>query len=433
MKIAKKTIEEIFEQAIIEDVIGDFVNLKKTGANYKGLSPFNDEKTPSFVVSPSKEIWKDFSSGKGGNVISFLMEHEQFSYPEALLFLAKKYNINVEYIEQDSKELAKDNARRAMEIVLNFVQETFSQNLFNSTTKEALDYLFSRGFTKEVIKEFQIGFCSNLDNSLVLDAKQKKYNVTYLHKARIIDQHNKNRFRGRIIFPIYGISGNLVGFGGRILDNNKKAVKYLNSDSSEWYQKSKILYGMHLAKKYIKKLDSCYVVEGYTDVMALSQVGIKNVVSSCGTALTSDQIRLIHRFTKNIIILFDSDRAGGEATIKAIDNTLKEGMIPKILQFPKEEDPASFVLQQDKVFVEKYMKEKTLDRYLNLSLFVKIGLIAFILNLCYPAHVSSKNIVPLSLLGRTTGRVNNHMMDKLMNLYLKGRKWHEDTFRNNID
>ena len=359
MKISKSTIDKIFDTVIIEDVIAEFVNLKKTGANYKGLSPFNDEKTPSFVVSPSKEIWKDFSSGKGGNVISFLMELEQFSYPEALLFLAEKYNIQVEYDQLDPQQKEQENERQATIIVLNFIKSIFMKQLVNNQV--ALDYLQLRGFTQSTIDKFAIGYSAKSDNSIVLDTKNAGYNVKYLTQARIVNDRGINRFGGRIMFPIFSLTGDVLGFGGRLLDNKEQSVKYLNSDSSDLYQKSKILYGMHLAKKHIKKLDFCYLVEGYTDVMALYQHGIQNVVSSCGTALTHDQIRLIRRFTKNIVILFDSDSAGIKATIKAIDETLRQGFTPKILQLPKTEDPASFFNKNKTDFINKYIEEQTID------------------------------------------------------------------------
>ena len=360
MKISQKTIEEIFNTAIIEDVISDFVNLKKSGANYKGLSPFNEEKTPSFVVSPAKAIWKDFSSGKGGNVVSFLMEHEQYTYPEALLFLAKKYNIDVQYLETDAKSQEKENTRQAILIILNFVKNIFSEKLAKDTSG-ALQYLKDRGFLESTLEKFEIGYAPKGDHKIVEEVKKAGYNINYLNQIGIINKDQKNRFGGRIIFPIHGITGEVLGFGGRILDNNIKAAKYLNSDSSNLYQKSKILYGMHIAKYAIKKQDFCYVVEGYTDVIALFQFGIKNVVSSCGTSLTQEQIRLIHRFTNSITILFDSDDAGVNATIKAIDSILMEGMHPKILQLPKGEDPASFIQVQDKNYVEQYINKNTID------------------------------------------------------------------------
>lgn len=360
MRISKKSIDEIFGAAVIEEVISEFVLLKKTGANYKGLSPFNDEKTPSFVVSPTKEIWKDFSSGKGGNVVSFLMEHEQYSYPEALLFLAKKYNINVEYIELDSDAQKKATEREASLLVLSFAEKYFCNNLIGKDNN-ALEYLYSRGFKNTTIQEFNIGFCPIKDKNLVAETKKAGYNIEFLLKTRIVNEKYQNRFSGRLIFPIHSITGQVVGFGGRVLESDVKKAKYLNSDSSEIYQKSKVLYGLHLAKKHIKKLDFCYVVEGYTDVIALYQSGIKNVVSNCGTALTNDQVRLIKRFTNNLVMMFDSDNAGLLATVKAIDIILKQNMFPKILQLPNNDDPASFVKDKSYEDISRYFNDNTVD------------------------------------------------------------------------
>ena len=360
MKISQKTIDQIFETVILEDVISDFVVLKKSGANYKGLSPFNDEKTPSFVVSPSKEIWKDFSSGKGGNVISFLMEHEQYTYPQALLFLAKKYNIEVEYIELDPEAQKEHDEREATLIVLNFAKNTFSTTLLEGSNI-AISYLKQRGFNNAIIKKFELGYVPFGNHKLVLETKKSGYNIKYLHNTRIINNQEKNRFHGRLIFPIHNITGRVVGFGGRVLDKKKKEVKYLNSDSSELYQKSKILYGIHLAKKHIKLLDSCFIVEGYTDVMAFVQFGMKNVVSNCGTALTREQIRLIKRFTNNITLVFDSDKAGILATIKAINLILEQNMIPKVLKLPKDEDPASFMQKNSIDVINEYITKHVYD------------------------------------------------------------------------
>ncbi len=360
MKISQKTIDEIFNTVVIEDVISEFVALKKTGANYKALSPFSDEKTPSFVVSPAKEIWKDFSSGKGGNVISFLIEHEQYTYPEALLFLARKYNINVEYIEFDSQQQEKENERQATILVLNFTKNIFLKNLFSQQTS-ALDYLVKRGFKDETLKLFEIGYCNKSDKQVAIELNKAGYNINYLQQTQVLNKNGQVRFGGRIIFPIHSLNGDVLGFGARILDDKLKVAKYLNSDTSDLYQKSKILYGMHLAKKEIKKLDFCYIVEGYTDVMALFQFGIKNVVSSCGTALTKEQIRLIHRFTNSITILFDSDNAGINATLKAIDSIVSEGMKPKVLQLPSGEDPASFLNQGSKDEIDQYIQKNTMN------------------------------------------------------------------------
>jgi len=360
MKISKKTIDTIFSSVIIEDVISDFVTLKKTGANYKGLSPFNDEKTPSFVVSPSKEIWKDFSSGKGGNVISFLMEHEQYTYPEALLYLAKKYNITVEYDQLDEDSQKQETEREASLLVLNFVKNVFCKNLVGED-KTALNYLQSRNFNNSVVEDFEIGFCPNNDNTVITQTKKAGYNIEYLIKTKILTERLQNRFSGRLIFPIHSITGQVLGFGGRTLSTQSKRVKYLNSDSSELYQKSKVLYGLHLAKKHIKTLDSCYLVEGYTDVLSLYQIGIKNVVANCGTALTDSQIRLIKRFSLNVTVLFDSDPAGTAATLKAIDMILQQGMTPNILTLPPNEDPASFVEKKSIEEFKQYIEINTLD------------------------------------------------------------------------
>ncbi len=378
MRISKKSIDEIFNTAIIEEVISEFVFLKKTGANYKGLSPFSDEKTPSFVVSPTKEIWKDFSSGKGGNVVSFLMEHEQYTYPEALLYLAKKYNINVEFIELDADAQKKATEREASLLVLNFAKKYFCSHLMGENSI-AIDYLYSRSFDNSTIQDFEIGFCPNKDKNLVEETKKAGYNAEFLLKTRVVNEQYQNRFAGRLIFPIHSITGQVVGFGGRVLNDNVKKAKYLNSDSSELYQKSRLLYGLHLAKKHIKKSDFCYVVEGYTDVMALYQSGIKNVVSNCGTALTNEQVRLIKRFTNNLVMLFDSDNAGLLATLKAIDIVLKQNMFPKVLQLPQNHDPASFVSNRPYEEICQFFKDNTIDfiefKYKNHNASDTVGLI----------------------------------------------------------
>ncbi|MBJ04604.1 MAG: DNA primase [Flavobacteriales bacterium] len=356
MKISQKTIDEIFGAAIIEEVISDFVDLKKRGANYKGLSPFNEEKTPSFVVSPSKEIWKDFSSGKGGNLISFLMEHEQFSYPESLLYLAKKYNITVEYIDINPDEKKKDNHRESTLIVMNYVKQIFADDLFGSNSK-ALDYLNNRGINNEIVKLFELGFCPKKQLKLVDQIKSAGYNEKYLHDTRIVNKNGTNRFLDRLIFPIHSISGQVVGFGARVLSDVLKSPKYLNSDTSEIYQKSKVLYGLNFSKKYIKKEDVCYLVEGYTDVIAMFQANIKNVVATCGTALTKEQVRLVKRFTNNIVIIFDSDSAGVSASLKAIDLFLEQDINPEVIQLPTGEDPASFCGQKSTETIKQFFLE----------------------------------------------------------------------------
>ena len=253
MRISKKTIENIFSVATIEDVISDFVSLKKTGANYKGLSPFNEEKTPSFVVSPTKEIWKDFSSGKGGNLVSFLMEHEQFSYPEALTYLAKKYNIEIEYDNIGESEKNAASERESTIAVLSFVKSQFCENLINAINNP-LNYLLDRGFKNSTIQEFEIGYSLNKRSDIAEKTKKAGYNIKFLQMANVVNENLNCRFSGRIIFPIHGITGQVLGFGGRLIDDKIKAAKYVNSDSSEIYQKSKILYGFHIAKYHIKNL-----------------------------------------------------------------------------------------------------------------------------------------------------------------------------------
>ncbi len=312
--ISKSTIDKVFETARVEEVIGDFVQLKKSGSNFKGLSPFTDERTPSFMVSPVKQIWKDFSSGKGGTVVSFLMEHEHFTYPEAIKYLAKKYNIEVEETQLSSEDKERASERESLYLVNEFANSYFQDVLFNTDKGRSigLSYFRERGFTDETIKEFQLGYALDEWEAFTNNALNKGYKMEFLEKTGLtIVKENKrfDRFKGRIIFPIHSMSGRVLGFGGRILGADKKAAKYLNSPESSIYHKSKVLYGINFAKQSIAKEDNCYLVEGYTDVVQFYQCGIKNVVASSGTALTADQIRLIGRLTKNITVLFDGDAA----------------------------------------------------------------------------------------------------------------------------
>ena len=313
--ISRSTIDRVFETARVEEVIGEFVQLKKAGSNFKGLSPFTDEKSPSFMVSPVKQIWKDFSTGKGGNAVSFLMEHEHYSYPEAIKFLAKKYNIEIEETVQSDQEKEQMNERESMFLVSNFAKEYFHDILMNSTQGKAigLSYFKERGFSEDTIKKFGLGYCLDTWYSFTNEALKKGYDIKYLASTGVtIVRENKqfDRFKGRVMFPIHSMSGRILGFGGRTLSSDKKTAKYVNSPESDIYHKSKILYGIYQAKKEIAKQDNCYLVEGYTDVISFYQSGIENVVASSGTALTSDQIRLVHRLTKNITVLFDGDAAG---------------------------------------------------------------------------------------------------------------------------
>lgn len=346
--ISKNTIDTVFETARVEEVIGDFVQLKRAGSNFKGLSPFSNERSPSFMVSPVKQIWKDFSSGKGGNAVAFLMEHEHFTYPEAIRYLAKKYNIEIEETEQTEEEKANVDLRESMFLVSEFAQKYFHDTLLNSEEGKAigLSYFKERGFSMETIKKFGLGYSPETWDAFSKEALGKGYQLEFLESTGLtIVKEDKNlldRFRARVMFPIQSMSGRTLGFGGRILTNDKKAAKYLNSPESDIYHKSKVLYGIYHAKQAIAKQNNCFLVEGYTDVIQFNQAGIENVVSSSGTALTPDQIRLINRLTKNITVLFDGDAAGLRASIRGIDLILEEGMNVKVCTFPDGEDPDSF-------------------------------------------------------------------------------------------
>ena len=364
--ISRSTIDRVFESARVEEVIGEFVQLKKAGSNFKGLSPFTDEKSPSFMVSPVKQIWKDFSTGKGGNSVSFLMEHEHYSYPEALRWLAKKYNIEIEETEQSSEEKAQMNERESMFLVSNFAKDYFHDLMLNSNKGKAigLSYFKERGFSEETIKKFDLGYCIDEWDHFTKAALEKGYDIKYLSSTGLtIVKENKqfDRFKGRVMFPIHSMSGRILGFGGRILTADKKAAKYLNSPESEIYHKSKILYGIYQAKKEIAKQDNCYLVEGYTDVISFNQSGIENVVASSGTALSSDQIRLINRLTKNITVLFDGDAAGVRASIRGIDLILEQGMNVKVVQFPDGEDPDSFAKSNSNAQLKEYLDKSAQD------------------------------------------------------------------------
>jgi DNA primase len=364
--ISKSTIDQVFDTARVEEVIGDFVQLKKSGSNFKGLSPFSEERTPSFMVSPVKQIWKDFSTGKGGTSVSFLMEHEHFTYPEAIKYLARKYNIEVEETVQSDSEKAAAGERESMYLVSEYARTYFQNTLLKTDAGKAigLSYFKERGFTDETIKEFQLGYSTDDWSGLTDAALKKGYQLKYLEQTGLtIVKETKqfDRFKGRVMFPIHSMSGRVLGFGGRILAKNEKAAKYLNSPESSIYHKSKVLYGIYYAKQTIAKEDNCYLVEGYTDVIQFHQKGIKNVVSSSGTALTPDQIRLINRLTKNITVLFDGDPAGIRAALRGIDLILEQGMNVKICTFPEGEDPDSFAKQNTLEELQAYLKENAKD------------------------------------------------------------------------
>ena len=364
--ISKSTIERVFESSRVEEVIGDFVQLKKSGSNYKGLSPFTEERTPSFMVSPAKQIWKDFSSGKGGTVVTFLMEHEHFTYPEAIKYLAKKYNIEVEETQKTSEQKLEDSERESMYLITEYAKDYFQNNLMKSQEGKSigLSYFKEREFSDEVIEKFKLGYSFNKSNNFSEEALKKGYKLNFLEKTGLtIVKNDKNidRFKGRVMFPILSMSGRVLGFGGRILKSSKNIAKYINSPESLIYYKSKVLYGIFQAKQTIVKEDNCFLVEGYTDVIKLHQKGIKNVVASSGTALTENQIRLVSRLTKNITVLFDGDSAGSRATLRGIDIILEQGMNVRICNLPEGEDPDSFANSKQTEELRIFFKENSKD------------------------------------------------------------------------
>ena len=360
--ISKDTIDKVFEFSRVEEVISDFIALKKTGANFKGLSPFTNEKTPSFIVSPSKQIWKDFSSGKGGNVIAFLMEHEQFNYPESIRYLANKYNIEIIETAESAENVEERNERESLFIInsyaLSYFEEIYSKN------DRIKKYLIDRGLSESTIQNFSLGYSNDFQNEFYKSASNKGYSDNFLEETGLVLSNADkkiDRFRGRIIFPIKSIAGRIVGFGGRIVDSTKKIAKYINSPESKIYNKSKTLYGIFESKQFIVRDDVCLLVEGYMDVIQLHEHGIKNVLASSGTSLTKDQIILIKRLTSNIIILFDGDQAGLSASLRSIDMILEEGLNVKICSFPDGEDPDSFVKKNKKDFMLDYVEKESKD------------------------------------------------------------------------
>lgn len=362
--ISRKTIDEVFQTARVEEVIGDFVNLKKSGSSYKGLSPFSNEKTPSFMVSPAKQIWKDFSSGKGGSVVSFLMEHEQFSYPEAILWLAKRYNIEVvEDREQTEEQIVTAKTRENQYALTEFANKWFQEQLWETEEGKnvAYSYFKERGYTKPIIDKFSLGYSPKSWDAFTKYAINKGYTYEDLNavgftvgkKDRPVD-----RFRERVIFPIHSFSGRTLGFGGRMLGNNKKIAKYLNSPENEIYHKSRILYGIFHAKQSILKEDQCFLVEGYTDVISLYQSGIENVVASSGTALTPEQIRLIKRLTNNITLIYDGDAAGIKASFRGIDLMLEQELNVRVVLLPEGEDPDSYAQKHKQEEIHDFFNQK---------------------------------------------------------------------------
>lgn len=360
-------VDDIMQTSRIEEVIGEYVQLKKAGSNLKGLSPFTDERTPSFVVSPAKQIFKCFSTGKGGTVVSFLMEKEHFSYPEALRWLADKYGIALpEEKPATAEELAAISERESLHIINEFAKDHFKQNLHENEEGKAigLSYFIERGFRKDIIEKFQLGYCLNTSNDFTETALAKGYKLEYLEKVGLVktkDERHFDFFRGRVMFPIHSVTGRILGFGGRTLITDKKVAKYFNSPESIVYNKSEILYGLHFAKGDIVKYDNCFLCEGYTDVISMYQAGIQNVVSSSGTSLTRDQIKLVRRYTQNITILYDGDAAGIKASFRGIDLILEEGLNVQVLLFPDGEDPDSYSKKVSSSELEKYIEEHKQD------------------------------------------------------------------------
>jgi len=368
--ITKETIDKIFSAIRVEEIVGEYVQLKRAGSNYKGLSPFVDEKTPSFIVSPSKQIWKDFSSGKGGTAISFLMEIEGFSYPEALRYAAKKYGIEIEELKKDlTEEEKKAQTDKDLLYKIHEVANDFFQNQLYETEEGlniGLSYFKERELKPETIKKFQLGYSPELKNAFTQYAVSKGYSKEILEKSGLSIFSEKStegidRFRERVIFPIHGFSGRVLGFGGRILKSNTKTAKYLNSPETEIYHKSNVLYGLFQSKQAVSRENMRLLVEGYMDVVALHQSGIENVVASSGTSLTTEQIKLIKRLTENVTILFDGDAAGIKASFRSIDMLLAESMNIRILLFPEGHDPDSFARENSMEFVKNFIKENSKD------------------------------------------------------------------------
>ena len=364
--IDQATIERIVDAAHISDVVSEFVTLKKRGVNQLGLCPFHNEKTPSFTVSPAKGIFKCFGCGKGGNSVNFIMELEQLSYPDALRWLAKKFHIEIEEKEESQEEKALKDERESMMIVSAFAQKYFSRFLLkeNEGRTIGLSYLRERGIRDDIITKFELGYCPDGKDLFTKAAEREGYKMEFLEKTGLTikrDDWVRDRFGGRVIFPVHNVAGRVIAFGGRTLTNDKKVAKYLNSPESDIYHKGRTLYGIYQAKRDITRLDKCYLVEGYTDVLSFHQAGIENVVASSGTSLTIEQIRLIRRFSPNITIVYDGDDAGIKASLRGIDMVLEEGINVKVLPLPRGEDPDSFSRSMGASELTEYIKKNETD------------------------------------------------------------------------
>ena len=360
--ISQKTIQEIFETVKVEDVIGDFIKLTRRGVNYIGLCPFHNEKTPSFTVSPAKNIYKCFGCGEGGNAVNFIMGVEQLSYPEALRSLAKKYNIDIEEDEISEEQRAQIQLSDSLYVVNQFAQEHFSKQLFETDYGQSvgLSYFKKRGYREEIIQKFGLGFANGGNNDLLQSALQKGYEATVLESAGLV-KNNRDFFRNRVQFPIHNVSGKVIGFGGRILTSNKKAPKYLNTPETDIYNKRKSLYGIYQARKEIVKQDLCFMVEGYTDVISLHQAGVENVVASSGTSLTAEQVRLVKRYAPNLTIVYDGDKAGIKAALRGLDIVIEQDMNVKVVLLPEGEDPDSYLKSVGSTAFKNYLAEAAND------------------------------------------------------------------------
>jgi len=365
--ILKETIDKILETALIEEVVGDFVHLKKRGTSMIGNCPFHNEKTPSFHVSPNKGIYKCFGCGKGGDAVRFIMDHEKYSYPEALKYLAKKYRIEVEETVQSPAQLAAEDRRESLFIVSAWAGKFFQQTMWETQAGQTigLSYFKERGFREDIVKKFELGYSPDEWDALLTKATQAGHKEQYLEETGLVIRNDKgklyDRFRGRVMFPIHNFTGRVIGFGGRTLKTDKNVPKYVNSPESDIYHKSNVLYGLFHAKKAIRDTDNCYLVEGYADVLMVHQAGIENVVASSGTSLTTEQIRLIARFTKNVTILYDGDAAGIKASLRGLDMILEEGLNVKVVLFPDGHDPDSYIREVGssafKTHIEKNQKD----------------------------------------------------------------------------
>ncbi len=364
--ISQNTIQQVLSRIDIIEIIGSFIKLKKRGTNYLGLCPFHNEKSPSFTVSPAKEIYKCFGCGRSGNSIGFLMEHEKYSYVEALRWLAQKYNVTIEETETTPEQKLQQLSADSLYIINNFAQKYFSDYLFNSEEGKdiGLSYLKERGFREEIIKKFQIGFNPEARDSFAKAAIEAQYNLELLQKSGLVairDERPVDNYRGRIIFPIHNQSGKVLGFGARILKSNDKAPKYINTPENDIYVKSKILYGSYFARMAIDKADECLLVEGYTDVVSLHQAGIENVVASGGTSLTPDQLRLVKKYTNNLTIIYDGDNAGIKAALRGLDLALEESLNVKLVLIPDKEDPDSYVNKVGPAAFTQFIAENKKD------------------------------------------------------------------------